>query len=107
MAIPILRTGIPLLKELQIFLPSFVLQLKHADIEEYIVDGFVSRQLILQGRFSRIGYIKAMYSAEDTTPDALLDSKIPEKDADPVYKGEATGCTFSIGSHEIMLIVGL
>src|SRR5271170_7861593 len=103
----------PAFEGLQEYLPDFVLKLEESDVENYIVDGFVSRRFLVQGRFSQVGYTKAMYSAEDTTVDSLLSSRIPERTSHSLYNGEASGCKFFNAqdfindSHGMIIIVFL
>jgi hypothetical protein len=85
---------VPGFEKLQEYLPEFVLKLEKTDVENYIVDGFVSRRFWIQGRFSRVRYTRAMYSAEDTTVDSFLNSRIPERTSHSIYNGEANGCKF-------------
>ena len=80
------------LDSLQQHLPPFVIELGWSDIQEYIVDGHVSRTVVLYGRFGHFGYTISMRSVEDTTVESLLNSRIPRTGTDPLYDGQATGC---------------
>jgi hypothetical protein len=82
------------LEGLQKHLPDFLLKLDESDIENYITDGFVSRHFLVRGRFSQVGYSRAMYSIEDLTVDSFLNSRIPQESAHAFYNGEASGCKF-------------
>ena len=83
------------LDSLQQHLPPFVIELGWSDIQDYIIDGHVSRTVVLYGRFRHFGYTISMRSVEDTTVESLLDSRIPPTGTDPLYNGEATGCKSS------------
>lgn len=80
------------LDSLQRYLPPFVVRLTWSDIRDYIIDGHVQRKVVLCGRFGSFGYTISMLSAEDTTVESLLNSRIPQNSVEPLYDGQASGC---------------
>jgi hypothetical protein len=71
------------------YLPDFILNLSWQDVESYITEGFVTRHFRIKGRFSPVGYTRAMRNTEDFTIKAFLGDKIPRKGPDIIYAGDA------------------
>jgi hypothetical protein len=76
---------------LQQLIPSYVLCLDASDVLSFCENGYISRRLVLQGRFYSFGHTRIMRTFEETWLDTFLRDFIPKETYNPLYPGDAVG----------------
>ena len=76
----------------QALLPDFAFEVPTTDLQDFIINGYITRRFLLRGRLKGFGHTRLMRSSEELSVKAFLSDPIPKDDPKPLYKGDAIGC---------------